>query len=85
MKLITITYRKRMYHKTPTCGGMDSEPAGSYMLTCQENIVANSDTKLDEVKAWFNQKMSVYEDYEFESIHSNVKVHRIFHPTTTRL
>ena len=85
MKLVEIIFEKRVYRRRPTCGGMDSEPAGSDLLECRYTVVANDEEKLETIKEWFNAKMSGDESYKFLLIHSNTRVDVIFNPVTTRL
>lgn len=87
MHLLEIKYRSKVYHRRDTCGGMDSEPAGSSIDDQTYNVVIadDSDRAVGNTLSWFENDSSHLENFEVISSAIICQVNAILRKPITNL
>lgn len=86
MKLITFEFRRTEYLRTPTCGGMDSEPAGTKIGYGTHAVVIPETTPMYLDMAQASCRYGMNDDSAFEITRTEItNVHAIVHSVQTRL
>ncbi len=87
MYVLRISYRSKTYHRRSTCGGMDSEPAGSSVDDKIYRIVIadNSDRDMNNAVHWFERENSHLENFKIIDAIIENQVHAILRKPITNL
>ena len=92
MVALTYVFRGTVYHRAPTCGGMDSEPAGSTVEGQVMTIVVPSDNQQwrDNAVSYIRYYGGNWRDPAFEFMNNaeptaTLVIHAVISAAQTRL